>query len=287
MRLLIGFDGSDGGRDALELARVLGVATGARALVVAVLMSGPLPLSYALLDSEESAEAGPLFEEARERLAGIEVETRAFGGGTPAGLITTLGEEEDVDTIVVGSPHRGPVGRALLGSVAESLLSGASRAVVVAPRGYAQERHDSPRLIAVAYDGTLESKAALRRAEDLARPAQAKIRIVTVVAPPVALPGVIGYTPPEPPDPEKLMSDVISSIDPELTVDSRLLDGPPAIKLVEACAEGVDLIVAGSRGYGPLLRVLIGSVSSQLIRKSPCPVLVVPRPSRTQGDQAT
>ena len=281
MRLLIGFDGSDGGRDALELARVLGSATGADALVVAVLLSGPLPLSYALLDSEEASEARPLFKEARERLAGVEVETRAFGGGTPAGLLTTLGEEEEVDAIVVGSPHRGPVGRALLGSVAESLLSGSSQAVVVAPRGYSAQRHGPFQLIAVAYDGTLESKAALRRAEALARPMHAKIRIVTVVAPAVALPGVIGYTPPDPPNPEKLMNEAIRSIDPQLTVDSRLLDGPPAMRLAEACEDGVDLIVAGSRGYGPLLRVLIGSVSGQLIRKAPCPVLVVPRPGQT------
>ncbi len=36
--------------------------------------------------------------------------------------------------------------------------------------------------------------------------------------------------------------------------------------------------VAGSRGYGPVARVLLGSVSTQLIHKAPCPVLVVPRP---------
>lgn len=43
MRMLVGYDGSDGGRDALELTRVLAEAMGARVLVVTVLPYGPLP----------------------------------------------------------------------------------------------------------------------------------------------------------------------------------------------------------------------------------------------------
>jgi len=36
----------------------------------------------------------------------------------------------------------------------------------------------------------------------------------------------------------------------------------------------------GSRGYGPLRRVLLGSVSTELIRTAPCPVIVHPRPAK-------
>ena len=56
-RLLVGFDGSDGGRDALELARVLAGATGAAALVVTVLPYGPMPITYSLLGEEDDAPA--------------------------------------------------------------------------------------------------------------------------------------------------------------------------------------------------------------------------------------
>lgn len=153
----------------------------------------------------------------------------------------TAAEEEDVDTIVVGSPHRGALGRALIGSTAESLLHGAPGAVVAAPRGYGADAHAPFRLIAVAYDGAPESKLALHRAEAIAREAGAAIRVLTVVSPPVALPGV-------------------------------------ASTLAEACEEGVDLLLAGSRRYGPVTRVLLGSVSTQLIHKAPCPVMVIPRP---------
>jgi nucleotide-binding universal stress UspA family protein len=54
--------------------------------------------------------------------------------------------------------------------------------------------------------------------------------------------------------------------------------GDPVGKLLEAAEMGVDLLVLGSRGFGPVMRLLIGSVSSHVIRQASCPVLVVPRP---------
>lgn len=280
MRLLVGFDGSDGGRDALELTRALALAAedGASVLVVAVIPYGPLPVDFSELGSEEAAAAESLFEQAREHLAGLEVETRGFGGGSPAGAMTDLAEAEQVDMVVVGSPHRGALGRALIGSVAENLLHGSPCAVVVAPRGYAETRHDPFRQIAVAYDGTPESKAALRRAEALAAPTSAVIQIFTVVAPPAAIPGGVGYAPIDPPDPDKILTEGVNSVDSGLAAHGQRLDGPPAATLTKACEDDVDLLVAGSRRYGPMMRVLLGSVSTQLVRMAPCPVLVEPRP---------
>jgi nucleotide-binding universal stress UspA family protein len=276
---LVGFDGSNGGRDALGLARTLTSTSGATVVVATVLPYGPFPVGFEELQEDAAAEAEPLLEEARESLAGLSVETRVFGGGSPAWVMTHLAEEEDVDTVVVGSPHRGPVGRVFIGSTAESLLHGAPCAVVAAPRGYAAEASASMQLIAVAYDGTAESKAALHRAEAIARETGAAIRVLTVVSPPVALPGVVGYTPPLPPEPEKILEEATSALDPELTVDGRCLTGPVATTLAAACEDGVDLLLAGSRRYGPMMRVLLGSVSTQLIHKAPCPVMVVPRPA--------
>jgi Universal stress protein family len=39
----------------------------------------------------------------------------------------------------------------------------------------------------------------------------------------------------------------------------------------------VDMLICGSRGYGPIRRVLLGGVSSPLIRQAQLPVTVVPR----------
>ncbi|HEU5254237.1 MAG TPA: universal stress protein [Solirubrobacterales bacterium] len=279
MKVLVGFDGSDGGRDALELARVLAEATGAGVLVVAVLPYGPLPIPYELLEEEEAERAQPLFDEAKRRLDGLEVETRAFGGGTPAGVINDLAEREKIDALVVGSPHRGPVGRTLIGSVADGLLHGAPCEVLTVPRGYAEEEHGPFRTIAVAYDDTPEAKAALARAEAIALACRATVVVYTVAAPVAVVPGAAGYTPAIPPEAGPIVTRAVKGVDERLAATGRVLSGVPAPALAEACEEiGADLLVAGSRGYGPLARVFLGSVSTQLMHKAPCPVLVVPRP---------
>ncbi len=279
MRILVGYDGSDGGRDALELARVLAEATDASVLLVAVIPYGPLPIPYEMLGEEEAERAQPLFDEARERLGELEIETRAFGGGTPAGVINDLAEREEVETIVIGSPHRGPAGRVLLGSVADGLLHGAPCETVTAPRGYAAEEHGPFRTIAVAYDDTPEAKAALARAEALALACRATIAVFTVSAPPAVVPGATGYAPAIPPEAGAIVTRTVKAVDERLAATGRVLAGTPGAAIAEACEEvGADLLVAGSRGYGPLLRVLLGSVSTQLMHRAPCPVLVVPRP---------
>ncbi len=139
--------------------------------------------------------------------------------------MTELAEGEGIDLIVVGSPHRGAVGRALIGSVADNLLHGSPRPVVVAPRGYAGERHEPFRRIAVGHDGTPEADAALRAAEALALRSNALIDVLTVLAPPAATPGPVGYVPTEPPEPDKILNQAIHSVDERLGATGRRLDG--------------------------------------------------------------
>ena len=45
----------------------------------------------------------------------------------------------------------------------------------------------------------------------------------------------------------------------------------------------LDLLVIGSRGYGPVRRTLLGGVSAEVTRTSACPVLVVPRGAAARG----
>lgn len=280
MRLLIGLDRHEGGKDALELSRLLCAGQRAKALVVTVLYSEPLVQEYARLSGDAAQEAGPYFDLARNELEGVDVETRAYGGGSPAAILTALAEEDEFDAIVVGSPHRGPIGRVLAGSTAINLLNGAPTDVAVAPRGFAEDRHEGLRRIAVAYDGTPESKFALQRAEALAKPAKAALEVITVVQPPAAVPAMTpgAYVPELPPQPEEVIGEALSSVDPSLSAETTRLDGNPVEEIVRACEEGIDLLVVGSRGYGPLTRVLLGSVSRKLACEAPCPVLVVRRP---------
>lgn len=279
MRLLVGFDGSDGGRDALELARVICARTGGSAVVASVLFGDNEPFEHSRLGEKHAERTAPLFAAAREALSEVELETRAYKGTSAGAILTMLAEAEDFDAIVVGSPHRGAIGRVLVGSVARSLLNGAPCAVFIAPHGYSEESHTTFGTIAVGYDGAPEAKQALRRAEELALLSNAKLRLITAVSAPAYMPGPVGYAPPQvPPEVDQLQRDAVDSIDPKLGVERRRGDGSPGAVLVRECEDGVDLLVLGSRGYGPLTRVLLGSVSRHAAQEAPCPVLVVPRP---------
>jgi nucleotide-binding universal stress UspA family protein len=61
---------------------------------------------------------------------------------------------------------------------------------------------------------------------------------------------------------------------------SRVWMGGAAHVIAEiAKQEGADLIVAGTRGHGPLSGLLLGSVTHRLVQIAHCPVLVVPTTS--------
>ena len=69
-----------------------------------------------------------------------------------------------------------------------------------------------------------------------------------------------------------------------IAIETRVVPGPAAEVIAEQ-AEGADLIVIGSRGYGPQHSVLVGGVSRKIVDNAPCPVLVVPRVPEPAADK--
>ena len=68
----------------------------------------------------------------------------------------------------------------------------------------------------------------------------------------------------------------IAGIPEAVERESRFVDGSADDVLV-AESEDLDLLVVGSRGYGPLGAVLLGSASTILARAAACPIIVTPR----------
>jgi nucleotide-binding universal stress UspA family protein len=62
----------------------------------------------------------------------------------------------------------------------------------------------------------------------------------------------------------------------ELDAETTVVEGDPVERLAELSAR-VDLLICGSRGYGPLRTVLLGGVSGGLAHTAACPLLVIPR----------
>lgn len=152
--IVIAYDGSPQGEDALALGRVLADVLGAEILVVAVASYPGYLMDRESLDTIADEETRPLLAKAAERLAGLEVETRSLVSDSTTRALDDLAETEKPAAIVIGSSHRGPVGRVLLGGVGTSLLSGAPCAVAVAPAGYAGRAGRGLLRAGVAYDGS-------------------------------------------------------------------------------------------------------------------------------------
>lgn len=73
---------------------------------------------------------------------------------------------------------------------------------------------------------------------------------------------------------EKVASHLGEARPASLTV--RTINGFPAQQLIEA-SQDADLVVVGSRGHGGFARLMLGSVSTQVVHHATCPVVVVPQ----------
>lgn len=262
--VVVGFDGGDEAYDALHLAERIRVAAG-KELILAVVDENAPPVGdaggYWEYQQNYFAE---MARKAGEHLGHREFSRRTASDSAPAAL-QQVAETESADLIVLGSTHRSQVGRVLAGSVGERLLGGAPCAIAIAPKGYASGVHPSLGIIGVGYDGGDESKLALKMAKDLARGLGSSLRLIGVA--------------PEHEDARRHIEAVLAEGAgrcQEVEAERKLLIGDPAAAISDQGVE-LDMLVLGSRDYGPVRTVLLGGVSRQVLRMSPCPVVIVPR----------
>lgn len=143
----------------------------------------------------------------------------------------------------------------------------------------------SPRFrIVVGVDGSRQSLLALEWALSEARLRQGRLRMVTGWEFPASTVGI--DAPAWGRDScmrvaEQIQRKALSKVDVEgVEIDRQVGEGSAAAVLLAAAADA-DLLVVGSRGHGGFRRLLLGSVSSQIVHHARCPVLLVrPRPVR-------
>ena len=267
-KILVGYDSSAQAKDALALGQTLAGASGAKLVVGPVLEFDPV--WERRTQTKTAAKA-----------AGASVEVIA--GSEPARGLHELAEEIEADLILVGSAHLGRLGQALAGSVGRDLLHGSPCAVGVAPRGY-QDHQLGISAMVVGFDGSPESGQALVAATDLCVQTRAKLRLVAVAEPPpvgVGMSGVnLGWYELKEALEEQLrdqLRDARETVPEGIDVETSLIGGDPAGTLAGAASPPGSLLMVGSRTYGPVRRVVLGSVSAALVRSAPCPVIVHPR----------
>ncbi len=272
--VLVGVDGTPNGRDAIALAERLGGPDAA--LTLAHVQHGALrPVNasgHGVIEDEREAPDELL---ARERTAAdVDAALVSVASSSPGRGLHDQAEEQGADLLVVGSCKRGRLGRAMLGDDTRASLNGASCAVAVAARGYA-EQPATLATVGVGYDGSDESEAAYGAARAIAERYGASLRAMDVVSlPPYAFGGV---APPMPTDSlELLLAEAGERLSTLEGVEARAVYGAVGEELA-AFSDELDLLVVGSRGYGPWKRLMLGSTANYLVSHARCSLLVLPR----------
>ena len=133
-----------------------------------------------------------------------------------------------------------------------------------------------------ATDFSEGSRNAFAVAYALARDYRAKLLLCTVRETTLVAFGEYGMVPPPPGEDVAELHAKLRSVVPErgtVAIEYHVTEGEPAVQIVDLAKENqVDLIVVGTHGRGGLERMLMGSVAEQILRKAPCPVLVVKNP---------
>jgi nucleotide-binding universal stress UspA family protein len=238
--ILVGFDGSDTGRDALALTAALAKASGARVVVTyvydAALTNASMAAAAELLEHAEATLAS-----ARRQLSqGLNVAFEAVASDSAAAGIQELASGREADLIVLGSRGLGPATRVALGSVSRQVVTDARCPVAVAPRGYQEHGGYVPQEIGVS-SGAGQTANALALAEALAAATGGTVHSLTS-----------------------------GSAERSHSVRAEHI----AEELIERSA-GLDLIVvpSGSGAYGgPDLEPL----ALDVIERARCPVVIVP-----------
>lgn len=287
-RLLIGLDDTPQGEDALVLGGLMADVLTATPVVVSAL---PYPghlvgaMDASGLQRALETDTAERFQRARELLAPLHTETRAVASQAPARALYEAAADEDALMVVVGSDHRGALGRVLPGSAGRSLLHGAPCAVVVAPKGYAEQDEHRLVRIGVAFDGSPESWTALETGIGLTARLHGSILLVAAAMPPqygygsLTLIAEGGHENAER-SKHRTLRMAAERIPAGMQSDTRLLNGDP-VHVIAEVTEELDLLLMGSRGYGPLRRTLLGSVAAGVIARAACPVAVLPRAAGT------
>jgi nucleotide-binding universal stress UspA family protein len=284
--VVVGFDGSPSAEDGLVLARACRRVLDAP-LVVAAVHPAPAPIGAGRVDAEWTADrhrqAEGVLDSARRLLADDDgVEYRVVASSSAAHGLHDIAEELDASVIVVGSSAEAAQHRLFAGSTAQRLLSGSPSPVGVAPAGLRFRDLGELSRIGVAYIDTPDGHAALELAVRLATRAGASLELYSVLAdkaevvmPVIGVDAEHAFAATAQESFQRSLDLAVAGIPPEVPATGRILTGNVVDVLSEL--EGVDVLFCGSRGYGPARQVLLGGVSTQLVRQARSPVIVVPR----------
>lgn len=292
MNILCAIDGSRNSRWALEMLQHLCFPSDSRLLLVHVLEIARFrprrtfeePAREAMRQALELAERSgrDLLQRARAMISpGWGTVEHRLLRGHPADAMTRIAARRKTELIVIGSRGLTDFRPFLLGSISRKLVMHAPCSVLVVKR-----RTRALSRIVVGADGSKYSQRAVQFLLRLPLPKEARMTVVSVVPPlPIEAGPNSGLMPsileqvrgPLEKEARKVAMRVVEHIhDNGFETTAEIAHGHVGHEIVKL-AESVraELVVVGSRGLTGTTRYLMGSVSDNVVKYAPCPVLVV------------
>jgi nucleotide-binding universal stress UspA family protein len=264
----------------LHLAAGLARIVGAPLIAVASFLYDPTThaRSGGMVDAALRVDAA---EKLEALAAGFDAELAVIGGPSPARVLHDAAVARSASMLVVGSTHRGPLGRLAPGATAERLLHGAPCPVAIATSMLSADW--TPSRVGVGFIDLDEGHEALRAADALAHAAGASLHALTAIEPlewsqsaVVAPYRVDGRLETSRAAAQRALDAAIGDLPSGIHASTDVVVRH-AVDALIALSVDVELLVCGSRGYGPLRSVLLGTVTHRLTHAAHCPVVVIPR----------
>ncbi|MEU7897492.1 universal stress protein [Nonomuraea sp. NPDC049152] len=267
--IVVGVDGSPSAAKAVEWAAADAARRKLALRIVHVCERWGIPEETEYCEGALAAAA----DRARLSAPGVEVTAELLPGHV---VETLLGEAAGAESIVLGSRGLGGFGGLLLGSVGLGVAGHADVPVVIL-RGPDRPQHGE---IAVGFDGSEHSEAALNYALAQAVARGIRLHVVYAWQMPVTAPYAAGY--------DEVMARVAADASGaareqvarrrdklgDIEVKESTLCEHPVAALVDT-SKTADLLVVGSRGMGGFASAVLGSVSHGVLHHAHCPVAVV------------
>ncbi len=285
--ILVATDTSPASDAAFPMARLLATSMHAPVQVVSALRPNTMPM-YAFDAVPYPMVAEPYLLEGRQSMIERQM-ARTVPSATPWPVRVKVGEPlheivedaraTDARVIVVGRGRHSALGRAFGGeSVLRLLQLGDTPVLAVEPGIEAL-----PTNVVISTDFSAFSLYAAQVAVSMIGPG-ATVRLVHV-GPALSDADVTleAYAHGHRKEAEKGFALLKEHLEPYgFTLETVMLQGNPSERLIEYLdAINADLVVTATHGYGFLRRMVLGSVTTELVRSAPCSVLCVPGRART------
>lgn len=278
MKAIIGIDGSGNYQQALHLLSKLSFSNVAAELLHAVdpitlSVEGAVGPAYAASvgDSDSWQRwANDLLAKAQGQSSDLEIPASTLClVGKPSSLLIERASETHADLIVIGSTHKSQYGAFVLGGVGRGLTIGARQSLLISKQDV---KPSGPLTAVFAIDGSEYADTCLRM---LARMAPAGIgRLVLVTAGDYSQ-GAEAHNKAR----YHLNGLVDHLCDAGIKAEAHVVDGVPGEVLDAMMASTkADLLIMGAQGHGFFSRVLVGSLSLQMVVASPHSVLLLRLP---------